>query len=144
MINDTLAGKRMFLIEDDVDQIMMITNVLAFYGVSVSCNLPGKDVICCLTQRLPIDLILLDLMLPQGVTGYTVLTRIRSHSWLHDIPVVAVSALDPAIEIPKAKEAGFAGFVAKPIVLKEIASQLLDVLNGQLVWISDSRSTVRG
>lgn len=144
MINDTLAWKRMFLIEDDVDQIMLTANILAFYGASVSYDPLCKDVIRQLVQRLPIDLILLDLMLPKGVTGYTVLAHIRSHPLLRDIPVVAVSALDPAVEIPKTKEAGFAGFIAKPIAFKEIKDQLLDVLNGQQIWISDSQSMVRG
>ena len=50
--------------------------------------------------------------------------------------MVAVSALDPAIAIPKAKQVGFTGFIAKPIDLETFGDQLIDVLTGRAVWVS--------
>ena len=137
MLKNTLVNKRIFAVEDNVDQLLVITNTLAYYGAAF-CYEPWnpKNIIRSMIRRLPLDIILLDLMFPKGVTGYDILAEIRAHPLLHDIPVVAVSALDPAIAIPKAKQVGFTGFIAKPVDLEQFANQLVHVLTGQPVWVS--------
>ena len=139
MLNNILANKRIFVIEGDCDQVLMITNVLMFYGALAPFDQTGRDVTRRLLQHRPLDLILLDLTPPSGFSGYDLLAQIRAHPLLRNLPVVALSALDPAIEIPKAQEAGFAGLIRKPIAFEEFADQLLDVLNGQQVWVSNSQ-----
>ena len=136
MIKDTLANKRIFVVEDDPSDLLTITNALIFYGASVHFIPWGTgDMVKELVECAP-DVILLDLMFPKGVTGYSVLAGIRAHFALRNIPVIAVSALDFAAEIPKVKEAGFAGFIAKPISLERLPIQLTDVLTGHPVWVS--------
>ena len=137
MIKHALVNKRIFTIEDDVDQILAITNTLAYYGASFCYEAwDATNIVASIIRRLPLDLILLDLMFPKGVTGYDIFAEFCAHPLLHGIPVVAVSALDPAVEIPKAKQMGFAGFIAKPINLEVFADQLRQSLTGQTVWIS--------
>lgn len=87
----------------------------------------------------PLDLVLLELTLSGGLTGYDFLAGIRAHPLLCHIPVVALSALDPQVEIPKAQAAGFNGFIGRPIAFEEFADCLLDILNRRQVWISDSQ-----
>ncbi|NET74009.1 MAG: response regulator [Sphaerospermopsis sp. SIO1G2] len=88
---------------------------------------------------LPLDLILLDLMLAHGVSGYDVYDAIKEVPALKDVPVVCVSAADPNIEIPKAKTKGFNGYIAKPIRQRTFVTQLEAILSGdQTVWGGDS------
>lgn len=141
MLNNTLANKRIFVVEGDCDQVLTITNTLLFYGALAPFDQTGRDVTRRLIQHLPLDLILLDLTPLGGLTSYDLLAKIRAHPLLRNIPVVALSTLDPAIEIPKTQKAGFAGFIPKPIAFEEFADQLLDVLNRRQVWISDSQLT---
>ncbi len=60
------------------------------------------------------DLVLLDINLP-GLDGYQVLERLRADAHTRRIPVVAVTANAMAGDIEKGREAGFDGYVTKPI-----------------------------
>jgi CheY-like chemotaxis protein len=80
------------------------------------------------------DLILLDLMLPGGVTGFDIFDMLQERPAIRHIPVVAVSASDPDIAIPKAQAKGFAGYISKPINRGTFSKQLLAVLQGESIW----------
>jgi two-component system cell cycle response regulator DivK len=51
-----------------------------------------------------------------------------------DVPIIAVSAMDPAIAIPEARIRGFSGFIAKPIEAHLFPEQVARVINGEEVW----------
>lgn len=73
------------------------------------------------------DLILLDINLP-GMDGYQVLKKLRKQESTKDIPVIAISANAMPKDINKGKEAGFDGYITKPINIKE----LLEEVQGKL------------
>ncbi|NET74403.1 MAG: response regulator, partial [Sphaerospermopsis sp. SIO1G2] len=82
----------------------------------------------------PIDLFILDLMLPGRKTGYDILAEIRKDSKFDGIPAVIVSGADPDMEIPRAQEKGVSGFICKPIDRYRFPHQLLEIMNGGEVW----------
>ncbi|MFK7803309.1 MAG: response regulator, partial [Anaerolineae bacterium] len=53
---------------------------------------------------------------------------------LEGVPVVAVSAADPSVEIPRTKEMGFSGFISKPIKHNLLPKQILAIMNGEEIW----------
>jgi PAS domain S-box-containing protein len=65
----------------------------------------------------PPELILLDIQLP-GIDGFEVLRRLRQHSALQAVPVVAVSANAMASDIEAARVAGFTTYLTKPLSLE--------------------------
>lgn len=73
-------------------------------------------------EHLP-SLILLDINLP-GMSGFEVLEKLKENDLCKDIPVIALSANAMPKDIKKAEEAGFDGYITKPIDIKE----LLDVV----------------
>lgn len=81
-----------------------------------------------------VDVILLDLMFPNKVTGYDVYATLRATPEYANVPVIAISASDPSVELPKVKSLGFSGFIGKPIDLRTFALQINTVLEGQHVW----------
>jgi CheY-like chemotaxis protein len=58
----------------------------------------------------------------------------RESEIFDSVPVIAVSALDPTVEIPKARAKGFAGFISKPLKLLYFAEQIASVTTGVKVW----------
>jgi CheY-like chemotaxis protein len=135
MSNEELKGKRVFYIDDDTNNRAIVTFILDAVGAKVAYDRWGTDAtITLLKEFLPIDLILLDIMLPEGVTGYDVFDSIRREPSLEQIPVVAISSADPSIEMPKARNRGFSGFISKPVSIKTFPAQLEKILNGVEVW----------
>lgn len=75
----------------------------------------------------PPDLILLDIQLP-GIDGFEVLRRLRAAPATARVPVVAVSANAMPLDFEHARQAGFAGYVTKPLEL----AMLLETVDRQL------------
>ena len=81
----------------------------------------------------------LDLMLKDNVSGFDLYDEIRSLPKYADVPIVAVSAIDPSIAIPKTRAKGFSGFIAKPIDSHLFAKQIAALLEGEQIWYAGER-----
>ena len=73
------------------------------------------------------DLILLDINLP-GLSGFDVLGKLRLHKETQNIPVLAVSANAMARDIQKGLDAGFNGYITKPIDIKSFLETVTEKL----------------
>jgi CheY-like chemotaxis protein len=129
-----LKDKRIFVVEDDVKNKAIAQLLLEHAGATVKFDRWGVDTIARLEQFLPVDVILLDLMLPRGVTGFDIFVEIQSHDHLKTIPVVAVSASDTSVAIPQAKNLGFSGFIVKPIDFHNFTKQVAHAIAGNEIW----------
>jgi two-component system cell cycle response regulator DivK len=129
-----LGGKRIYIVEDNEDNIYVILSVLRQHGASVQIDWWAKGEAHKVIKALPLDLIILDLMLPHGRSGYDVFEEIRAQPELQLIPIVAVSAADPSIAMPKAIMLGFNGFISKPIKFDLFPKQVASLIAGQTVW----------
>jgi CheY-like chemotaxis protein len=132
---EVLKEKKIFIIEDDVANMAVFAVSLKKSGAIITREYYSQGIMAHLTESLPIDLILLDLMLSRGVSGYDVYDEIRANPQLKDIPVVIVTSMDPETEIPKAKAKGLNGFIGKPIISYKLAEDLAKVLNGEKIWL---------
>jgi CheY-like chemotaxis protein len=129
-----LKNKRLFLVEDDLANRAIIQFLLEKHGARTSIERWGTDTVARLRAFMPIDLILLDLMFPNGVTGFEVFVAIRQQAEFATIPIVAISAMDPVLASPQCRDYGFNGFIAKPVEYELFADQVAALLNGQAVW----------
>ncbi len=131
----SLKGKRIFYVEDDVGNKAIAQLILEMAGVLFAFERWGtENTIAKLRAFMPVDLIMLDLMLAHQLSGYDVFEAIRREPEFGHIPIVAVSAADPSVEIPKARDKGFAGFIGKPISLRLFPQQIAELINGGQVW----------
>ena len=130
-----LTGKRIFMVEDNRSNSSVMRLLLDWQGAE-SCvdGWGGDDTIRRLQDFAPVDIILLDLMLPNNITGYDVFDHIRAISDYDLVPIIAVSAMDASVAVPKAKAKGFAGFITKPINYDLFPRQLVDILDGKEIW----------
>ncbi|HMX73196.1 MAG TPA: response regulator [Anaerolineales bacterium] len=131
-----LENKRIFLIEDDVLNLAIINRVLINSKATVFQNYNSIGIVTHIIQHLPIDLILLDIMLRRGVSGMDVILELKNNMHTANIPVVAVSALDPEIAIPQAQRAGFNGFIGKPINSMSFSQDIAAIIHGEQRWVA--------
>jgi CheY-like chemotaxis protein len=130
-----LEGKRIFLVEDDFLNVSVFTTALGKQGAIIYQDTLGYGILQHIIENLPIDLILMDIMLKRGQDGYQIFEQMKGDSRLAKIPTVVATSLDPESQIAKAKAAGFAGLVSKPINAMEFPKLLARVLAGETIWI---------
>src|SRR5215510_12056625 len=104
-----LQGKRIFIVEDNMGNNAVMQLLLEWKGAKVVSERWGTDVVERLQNFGQVDIILLDLMLPNGMTGYEIFDQIRAVPEYDSVPIVAVSAADASSAIPKARAKGFNG-----------------------------------
>ncbi len=122
------------VVEDNVSNFVLIARLLAFMGVQkCEWKTTGWGVVDFANTMQRIDLILMDLRLPHE-DGYEALAQIRADENLKDILVVVVTAHGSSQEMQKAREAGFDGFLVKPLDADQFPEQIRQILNGQSVW----------
>ena len=129
-----LNSKTVFIIEDNVGNRAIMQMLLEQAGAKVHFERWGIDSVEQIKKVMPVDIILLDLMFPRGVTGYDVFDAVRADTGFDDIPIVAVSASEPAQSIPKTRAKGFSGFIAKPISYENFTNQVSILINKGAVW----------
>lgn len=132
-----LEGKNIFIVEDNATNLAIISAILRRYGANARYDRWGVETIERIRRSGKVDLIILDLMFPRGVSGYDVFDQLQQIPELAKIPVVAVSAADPHVEMPKARAKGFMGFISKPINHKLFPQQMAAIINGTKIWSDD-------
>lgn len=122
------------VVEDNVPNFVLIARLLAFTGVQrTDWKTTGWGVVDFANTMPRVDLILMDLRLPHE-DGYEALIQIRANEKLKDTLVVVVTAQASPTEMQKAKEAGFDGFLSKPLDADKFPNQIRDILAGKSVW----------
>ena len=119
---------RILVVEDNPLNLKLMRDVLEFQGFEVLTAKSGEEGIAVASITSP-DLVLMDLQLP-GMDGHEALLRMRSDPRCRMIPVVAVTAFAMKDDIERADEAGFDGYIAKPISVRALPAQLAPFLPG--------------
>jgi two-component system cell cycle response regulator DivK len=130
-----LKGKRVFVVEDNLENRLITEILLQEQGAQLAFDRWGKDAIRKLQAFAPVDIILLDLNFPKGISGFDIYDEIRKIEQFAQVPIVAVSATDASAAIPQAKAKGFAGFIGKPLDFHKFPEQIAKVIAGEQVWV---------
>lgn len=114
---------RILIIEDDKNIINNLSLLLRGEGFLVEVKENRKDAINTL-EEYSFDLILLDLMLPDG-SGYSICTSIKRD---YDIPVIILTAMADEASIVTGFDLGADDYISKPFKPLELISRVKNAL----------------
>ncbi len=122
------------IVEDNLNNFILMTRLLAFLGVKkCEWKASGWKVLEFAETLGNIDLILMDIALPDA-DGFESLASLRSHPRFQEVPIVAVTADVSLQNVARAREAGFNGFIGKPLDPDRFPEQVRRILQGEEVW----------
>src|SRR5215469_14011165 len=116
------------VVEDNERNLKLLRDVLEYAGYDVRVARTGEDGVT-LAVKEPPDLVLMDLQLP-GIDGMEALRQLRESPRTANIPVVAVTAQAMKQDRERALDAGFDGYVEKPISVRAFPDQVRRFLSG--------------
>jgi CheY-like chemotaxis protein len=129
VLNDVLKDKTVLVVDDDVRNIFSLTRALETAQMKIITAIDGKEAMQRLDENQNVDVVLLDMMMPQ-MDGYETARAIRKEPRLKRLPVIAVTAKAMAGDREKCIEAGASDYITKPVDM----DQLLSLLR---VWLYD-------
>jgi DNA-binding response OmpR family regulator len=107
-----MITKKVLIVDDDEQLLLGLAAKLKANGYAVVTAMDGVAALAVARREAP-DVIILDLGLPAG-DGFLVLERLKTMTELSTIPVVVLSARDPANNQQRALKAGAVAFFQKP------------------------------
>jgi CheY-like chemotaxis protein len=115
------AGKNVMIVDDDVRNIFSLTSVLEDHGMVVSFAENGRDAIELLKNTPGIDLVLMDVMMPE-MDGYETTRAIRQVPDLRNLPIIALTAKAMKGDREKCIAAGASDYITKPVDTEQLLS----------------------
>jgi two-component system cell cycle response regulator DivK len=124
-----MSEGRILVVEDNDRNLKLVRDVLVFAGFDVVEARTGEQGVEIAQEAKP-DLVLMDLQLP-GIDGFEALRRIRSNPGTAGTPVIAVTAYAMKEDGERTKNAGFDGYVAKPLSVRSLPEQVRAFLGSE-------------
>ncbi len=122
----TPAPAKILVVDDGPLNVKLLADLLAAKGYRTCTAASGPEALARLDAEHP-DLVLLDVMMP-GMSGYEVCQAIRADPAHAMLPVVLVTALDPAQERARGLDAGADDFLNKPVNQAELLARVRSLL----------------
>ena len=117
-----MANELLLIVEDNDKNMKLARDVLTYAGFRTIEATDGESGVRLAAEHSP-ALILMDIQLP-GIDGITALERIRANEVTAAIPAVALTASVMTGDRERFVQAGFDGFIAKPIDVPTFAAQV--------------------
>jgi CheY-like chemotaxis protein len=118
-----LAGKKVLLVDDDIRNIFAMTSVLERQNMEVFAAETGREAIEKLEATDGIDIVLMDIMMPD-MDGYDTMREIRRKDRFRALPIIAVTAKAMKGDREKTLQAGAWDYLAKPVDTDQMLSVL--------------------
>jgi signal transduction histidine kinase/DNA-binding response OmpR family regulator/HAMP domain-containing protein len=112
--DQVLRGKRAMIVDDDMRNIFALTSLLEEQGMIVESHDNGRDAIRHLQEKTDIDVLLMDIMMPE-IDGIQTIREIRKIHACRDLPIIAVTAKAMKGDREKCIEAGAWDYLSKPV-----------------------------
>ena len=128
--DDSLIGKKVLVVDDDVRNIFALSSVLERHGMDVLSAGTGREAIKVLESTPDLAIVLMDIMMPE-MDGYETMRAIRQSPPRQSLPIIALTAKAMKRDREKCLEAGASGYLAKPVNTKQLLRALRICLDRQ-------------
>ena len=113
--------------DDYEDNRELLRLILEPAGYRISEARDGRECVARVRAELP-DLVMIDLLMPE-MSGWQVLSELRSDARTSKIPCVAITAFAAASDEESARAAGFDDYLSKPYNAKDLLNIVARLLN---------------
>ncbi|MEG2508065.1 MAG: response regulator, partial [Chryseobacterium sp.] len=120
---EVLSAKKILITDDDARNIFSLSKALEKYQVEVVVAMDGKQAIEQMAQHPDIDVVLMDMMMPE-MDGYATIRQIRKNQKYARLPIIAVTAKSMVGDRQKCIDAGASDYISKPVDLDQLLSLL--------------------
>jgi len=118
---DVLTGKNILVVDDDVRNLFALTTAFERYNMGVITAESGQEAINILAENKDIDMVLMDIMMPE-MDGYETTQKIRREHKNSNLPIIAVTAKAMKGDREKCIEAGASDYITKPVKIDQLLS----------------------
>jgi CheY-like chemotaxis protein len=123
-----LAGRRVLIVDDDIRNVFALTHVLGRVGMTVLYAENGREGIETLERSPDVELVLMDIMMPE-MDGYETISAIRRTPRWADLPIVALTAKAMPGDREKSIARGANDYVPKPVDIDRLLTVVCELLN---------------
>jgi CheY-like chemotaxis protein len=120
-VNGQLADRTVLIVDDDARNLFALSSILELHGVRVLHAENGREGIEALIRHPEIDLILMDVMMPE-MDGYAATAAIREMPDQAELPIIAVTAKAMPGDRDKSISSGANDYVTKPVDADDLIS----------------------
>jgi CheY-like chemotaxis protein/signal transduction histidine kinase/CHASE3 domain sensor protein len=116
-------GRTILVVEDDVRNLFALTSLLEPKGAHVAIARNGKEALAALAREPRVDLVLMDLMMPE-MDGLEATREIRKDPRWARLPIIALTAKAMRDDQERCLAAGANDYLAKPLDIEMLLSLL--------------------
>ncbi len=125
MVMETLKGKKILIVEDDLSSRLYLNKILERAGAELLNAIDGVEAVSITEKNPDIDIILMDIQLPV-MDGYTAAKKIREMG--RDIKIVAQTAYGMSDDMETIIDSGFDDYILKPIYANDLVDKLTSLI----------------
>jgi CheY-like chemotaxis protein len=118
---DVLANKTVLVVDDDVRNLFALTTAFERHNIKAITAESGQEAINILGENDNIDIVLMDIMMPE-MDGYETTGKIRREHKNSNLPIIAVTAKAMKGDREKCIEAGASDYITKPVKMDQLLS----------------------
>ena len=118
---DVLANKTILVVDDDVRNLFALTTAFERHNIKTITAESGQEAINILSENLAVDMVLMDIMMPE-MDGYETTQKIRREHKNSNLPIIAVTAKAMKGDREKCIEAGASDYITKPVKIDQLLS----------------------
>jgi CheY-like chemotaxis protein len=119
--NDVLTHKKVLVVDDDVRNLFALTTAFERYNIRTITAESGQEAMNILEEDHSIDIVLMDIMMPE-MDGYETTQKIRREHKNTGLPIIAVTAKAMKGDREKCIEAGASDYITKPVKIDQLLS----------------------
>jgi signal transduction histidine kinase/DNA-binding response OmpR family regulator/HAMP domain-containing protein len=118
---DVLTNKNVLVVDDDVRNLFALTTAFERYNINTITAESGMEAMDILSANSEIDMVLMDIMMPE-MDGYETTQKIRREHQNNSLPIIAVTAKAMKGDREKCIEAGASDYITKPLKIDQLMS----------------------
>jgi HAMP domain-containing protein/signal transduction histidine kinase/DNA-binding response OmpR family regulator len=118
---DVLGNKTILVVDDDVRNLFALTTAFERHNIKTITAESGQEAINILGENINVDMVLMDIMMPE-MDGYETTQKIRREHKNSNLPIIAVTAKAMKGDREKCIEAGASDYITKPVKIDQLLS----------------------